>query len=71
MAVIEGKSAGGDESVQMKMIFERLVPSVQHGDNANCSPRPETEPKRSRSKQRPLLLANWSEGLPQKRAFHS
>ena len=39
MAVIEGKSAGGDESVQMKMIFERLVPSVQHGDNANCSPK--------------------------------
>jgi len=31
--VIEGQSAARDQTRQMKMIFERLIPGMKHGDN--------------------------------------
>jgi hypothetical protein len=35
--LIEGQSAGGNKTVQMKMIFKRLIPGVQHGDHSKGS----------------------------------
>ena len=31
--VIEGQSAGRDQTVQMKMVIEDLIPGMKHGDN--------------------------------------
>jgi len=36
--LIEGESACGDETVQMEMILESLVPGVKHSDDAESSP---------------------------------
>jgi hypothetical protein len=35
--LIQGQSAGGNQTVQMKMIFKRLIPRVQHGDDSKGS----------------------------------
>ena len=35
--MIQGQGAGRDEAVQMKMIFERLIPGVQDGDDPHRS----------------------------------
>jgi len=35
-AAIESERAGGHKTMQMKMIFERLIPSMQDGDDAQC-----------------------------------
>ena len=36
-ALIRGQSTGGNQTVEMKMIFEGLVPGVQHGDDTHRS----------------------------------
>src|SRR5437764_1450894 len=36
-AVIQGQSAGGDKTVNVKMVFEGLVPGVQHSDDSHRS----------------------------------
>ena len=39
--MIEGESASGNETVQMKMIFERLIPGMKHRGNAHrCAEAP-------------------------------
>ena len=39
--MIEGESASGNETVQMKMIFERLIPGMKHSGNAHrCAEAP-------------------------------
>src|SRR5439155_24840338 len=36
-AVIQGQSAGGDKTVNVKMVVEGLVPGMQHGDDSDSS----------------------------------
>ena len=35
--MIQGQSAGGDKTVNVKMVFEGLVPGMQHGDDSDSS----------------------------------
>src|SRR5271157_198618 len=34
--VIEGQSAGGDETMQVRMMLEVLTPGVQHGEHTDA-----------------------------------
>ena len=36
-AVIEGQGAGRDQTVQMKMVFERLIPGMKQSGNPQSS----------------------------------
>src|SRR5439155_16312972 len=36
-ALIEGQSAGGDKTMEMKMVFESLIPGMQHRDDPHRS----------------------------------
>ena len=55
-AVIRRQSAGGNQTVQMKMIFEGLVPGVQHGD----------DPKGSLKTSLAKLQQRFTDGFKQK-----
>ena len=55
-AVIEGQSAGRDQTVQMKMVIEDLIPGMEDGDDSH------------RSAQAPLakLQERFTDGFKQK-----
>jgi hypothetical protein len=39
--VIDRQGAGGNQTVQMKMIFESLIPGMKHGGNSHrCAKAP-------------------------------
>ena len=37
MVLIEGQSAGGDKTMEVEVIFEGLIPGVEHGDDPKGS----------------------------------
>src|SRR5437762_12924532 len=38
-ALIEGQSAGGDKTMEMKMVCESLIPGMQHRDDPHRAPK--------------------------------
>ena len=54
--MIQRQSAGRDKTMEMKMVFERLVPGVEHSD----------DPKRSAKAPSAKLQERFTNGFKQK-----